>query len=54
MRVKALDIKNDRATNEIYFRKMYRNRTCGELRLSDNGAEVKLAGWVQRVRKWEA
>lgn len=30
---------------------MYRNRTCGELRLSDNGAEVKLAGWVQRVRK---
>ena len=51
MRVKALDIKNDRAKNEIYFRKMYRNRTCGELRLSDNGAEVKLAGWVQRVRK---
>ena len=39
------------AKNEIYFRKMYRNRTCGELRLSDNGAEVKLAGWVQRVRK---
>ncbi len=30
---------------------MYRNRTCGELRLKDAGQEVTLAGWVQRVRK---
>ena len=30
---------------------MYRTKTCGELRLSDVGSEVKLAGWVQRVRK---
>ncbi|MCH5346433.1 MAG: aspartate--tRNA ligase [Muribaculaceae bacterium] len=30
---------------------MFRTKTCGELRLSDAGAEVTLAGWVQRVRK---
>lgn len=30
---------------------MYRTNTCGELRLSDCGREVTLAGWVQRVRK---
>ena len=30
---------------------MYRNTTCGELRLSDCGKEVTLAGWVQRTRK---
>ena len=30
---------------------MYRSNTCGELRLSDSGKEVTLAGWVQRVRK---
>lgn len=30
---------------------MYRNRTCGELRLADCGKEVTIAGWVQRVRK---
>lgn len=30
---------------------MYRDKTCGELRLSDVGQEVTLAGWVQRVRK---
>ena len=33
------------------FIKMYRTNTCGELRLSDAGKEVTLAGWVQRVRK---
>ena len=30
---------------------MYRTKTCGELRLSDAGASVTLAGWVQRSRK---
>ena len=30
---------------------MYRSKTCGELRLSDAGSEVTLAGWVQRSRK---
>ena len=30
---------------------MFRTNTCGELRLSDAGKNVTLAGWVQRVRK---
>ena len=30
---------------------MYRTKTCGELRLSDVGQQVTLAGWVQRSRK---
>ena len=30
---------------------MYRDTTCGELRLADAGKKVKLAGWVQRARK---
>ena len=30
---------------------MYRTKTCGELRASDNGSVVTLAGWVQRSRK---
>src|SRR5688572_24720784 len=31
---------------------MYRTHTCGELRLSDAGKDVALAGWVQTVRKF--
>ncbi|MBS1587724.1 MAG: aspartate--tRNA ligase [Bacteroidetes bacterium] len=31
---------------------MYRTHTCGELRLANAGTEVKLAGWVQTVRKF--
>lgn len=29
---------------------MYRTHTCGELRISDTGKEVTLAGWIQRIR----
>ena len=31
--------------------KMYRDKTCGELRLADAGSKAKIAGWVQRARK---
>ncbi|MDB5230970.1 MAG: aspartyl-tRNA synthetase [Chitinophagaceae bacterium] len=34
--------------------KMYRSHTCGELRITDAGKEVTLAGWVQTVRKFGA
>ncbi len=30
---------------------MYRDTTCGELRLADAGKKARLAGWVQRARK---
>lgn len=29
---------------------MYRTRTCGELRLKDEGKNVTLAGWIQKIR----
>ena len=33
---------------------MYRTHTCGELRISNQGQEVTLAGWVQTIRKFGA
>ena len=30
---------------------MYRNSTCGELRLADANREVTLSGWVSHIRK---
>ena len=29
---------------------IYRNHTCGELNIKNVGEEVKIAGWVQRIR----
>ena len=29
---------------------MYRSHTCGELRIEDQGKEVVLSGWVQKIR----
>lgn len=31
---------------------MYRTHTCGELRISDVGKKITLAGWVQTIRKF--
>ncbi|RYG06069.1 MAG: aspartate--tRNA ligase [Chitinophagaceae bacterium] len=31
---------------------MYRSHTCGELRTTDTGKEITLAGWVQTIRKF--
>src|SRR5918993_694405 len=31
---------------------MYRTHTCGELRTTDSGKEITLAGWVQTIRKF--
>ena len=28
----------------------YRNHNCGELSIKNVGQEVKLAGWIQRIR----
>ena len=30
---------------------MYRNSTCGELRIADVNKEVTLSGWVHKIRK---
>lgn len=33
---------------------MFRTHTCGELRISNAGSQVTLAGWVQAIRKFGA
>jgi aspartyl-tRNA synthetase len=33
---------------------MYRTHTCGELRATDAGKQVTLAGWIQTIRKFGA
>lgn len=33
---------------------MFRTHTCGELRLTDSGKKITLAGWVQTIRKFGA
>ncbi len=43
-------IDNEKKTIS-YIRIMFRTKTCGELRIANVGEVVKLAGWVQRVRK---
>lgn len=30
---------------------IYRNKTCAELRIENAGEEVRLAGWVDTIRK---
>ena len=29
---------------------MYRNKTCGELKIENVGKTVELAGWIQKIR----
>lgn len=29
---------------------MYRTKTCGELKLNNQGEEVNLSGWIQKIR----
>ncbi|EDN88179.1 aspartate--tRNA ligase [Parabacteroides merdae ATCC 43184] len=41
--------KKEKQFNPYYI--MYRTRTCGDLRLADEGLVITLAGWVQKTRK---
>ena len=40
--------KKEKQFNPYYI--MYRTRTCGDLRLADEGLVITLAGWVQISR----
>ena len=35
----------------MYFTKNYRDVNCGELRISDVGKNLRLAGWIDNIRK---
>ena len=37
--------------NNMIFENKYRDHNCGELRMEDVGKEVKLAGWINSIRK---
>ena len=41
--------KKEKQFNPYYIK--YRTRTCGDLRLADEGLVITLAGWVQKTRK---
>lgn len=32
------------------MKKLYRNKTCGELNIKNIGQNVELAGWIQKIR----
>jgi len=56
LKVPHPDYQTGFAVHLLLFKKltnrMYRTHTCGELRISDVGKKITLAGWVQTIRKF--